>query len=153
MDDFNCQLKEWLEKANSRVHRIIRKKPSDLIDEDRRQMLPFPPVEPEVRWRKQIRLGRDHYVRFGTCDYSVHPKAIGRRVEILADLDCVVVRMGDEEVARHRRCLAKHHTINDPEHLRARRRLQARALRPVPAVGEEVQVRDLAVYDRLLGVT
>ena len=91
-------------------------------------------------------------MRFGTCDYSVHPKAIGRRVEVLADLDWVVVRLGEEELARHRRCLAKHRTVSDPEHLRARKELQGRALRAVPSFGEEVQVRDLSVYDRLLGV-
>jgi transposase len=152
IDDFNRQLKGWLEKANSRVHRITRERPSDRIAADRKEMLPLPPLLPEVRWRKQIRLPRDHYVRFGTCDYSVHPKAIGRRVEVLVDLGWVVVRMGDEEVARHRRCLAKHQTVSDPEHLRARKQLQERALRPVPPLGEEVQVRDLAVYDRLLGV-
>lgn len=152
VDDFNCQLKEWLEQANGRLHRITRERPSDRIDADRREMLPLPPVLPDVRWRNEIRLGRDHYVRFGTCDYSVHPKAIGRRVEVLADLDRVVVRLGEEEVARHRRCLAKHRTVSDPEHLSARRELQELALRPVPPVGEEVQVRDLAVYDRLLGV-
>ena len=28
------------------------------------------------------RLGRDHWVRVGTCDYSVHPRAIGRRVDV-----------------------------------------------------------------------
>lgn len=152
IDDFNCQLGGWLEEANGRVHRITRQRPSDLIAADRRGMLPLPPVLPDVRWRNAIRLARDHYVRFGTCDYSVHPKAIGRRVEVLVDLDRVVVRLGEEEAARHRRCLAKHRTITDPEHLRARRELQQLAPRPVLPVGEEVQVRDLAVYDRLLGV-
>jgi transposase len=152
VDDFNCQLQKWLRKANGRVHRIIRERPSDRIAADRREMLALPPVLPDVRWRKGMRLPRDHYVRFGTCDYSVHPKAIGRHVEILVDLSWVVVRLGEEELARHRRCLAKHRTVSDPEHLRARKELQGRALRAVPSCGEEVQVRDLAVYDRLLGV-
>lgn len=41
-------------------------------------MLALPPVLPDVSHRSSVRIGRDHYVRFGTCDYSVHPRAIGR---------------------------------------------------------------------------
>jgi hypothetical protein len=61
-------------------------------------MVALPPVLPEVAHRFSTRLGRDHYVRFGTCDYSVHPKAIGRRVEVTADLDFAVVTCTGEEV-------------------------------------------------------
>jgi hypothetical protein len=32
------------------------------------------------------RLARDHYIRLDSNDYSVHPAAIGRRVEVSADL-------------------------------------------------------------------
>ena len=84
-------------------------------------MLPLPPVPPDVRWRKTVRLGRDHYVRVDTCDYSVHPRAIGARVEVERTLEWVAVRRGQEEVARHRRSLAPHRTITDPEHAAARR--------------------------------
>jgi hypothetical protein len=38
-------------------------------------------------WKTSLRLPRDHYVRMDTCDYSVHPQAVGRRVEVAADLD------------------------------------------------------------------
>src|ERR1043166_1184610 len=37
------------------------------------------------------RLPRDHYVRVDSNDYSVHPAAVGRRIEIVADLEHVVV--------------------------------------------------------------
>jgi hypothetical protein len=50
-----------------------------------------------------VRLGRDHYVRVATNDYSVHPKAIGRRVDVRVDLEWVTVTCGTDEVARHRR--------------------------------------------------
>jgi hypothetical protein len=94
-----------------------------------------------------VRLGRDHYVRFGTCDYSVHPRAIGWRVEIEADLEQVVVRRGSEEVARHPRCWAQHQTITDPAHVAARREL-ARVEAPRDP-WSEVEQRDLGVYDQL----
>ena len=38
-----------------------------------------------------VRLPRDHYVRLDSNDYSVHPSAVGRRVEVIADLERVSV--------------------------------------------------------------
>jgi hypothetical protein len=68
------------------------------------------------------------------------------------DLDEVVVRRGDETVARHARCLAPHRTITDPEHVRARRWLQSRkVVRDTPKLELEVEIRDLGVYDAALG--
>jgi transposase len=153
MDDFNEQLTEWLTTANSRDHRTIRCRPSDRIREDLGSMLALPPLLPDVCHRSSIRVGRDHYVRFATCDYSVHPRAIGRRAELKVDLDWVVVTCAGDEVARHRRSLAPHRTITDPAHSRARR-----ALKETNAAAEgasrdiEVEVRDLVTYDHALGV-
>jgi hypothetical protein len=110
-------------------------------------------VLPDPAWRFATRIARDHHVRVGTCDYSVHPKAIGRRVEVRVDLDDVVVRLGRDEVARHRRSFAKHRTITDPAHVAARDVMRAFAA-AVADINDEnaVEVRDLADYDRALGV-
>ncbi|MFE1443641.1 hypothetical protein [Streptomyces sp. NPDC058739] len=40
-------------------------------------------------WQTSVRIGRDHYIRLDTCDYSVHPAAIGRIVRIEADTETV----------------------------------------------------------------
>jgi transposase len=147
--DFNAQLALWLLRANNRVHSTLRCRPSDRIVEDRAAMMPLPPVLPDVAWRETRRLGRDHWVRVGTCDYSVHPRAIGRRVEVRMDLDEVVVTCAGEEVARHPRSWAKHRTITDPAHDIARKvmRIFAAALDD-----GDVEVRDLSIYDRATGV-
>lgn len=146
--DFNLQLGTWLEeRANRRVHAALRVRPCERIEADRQAMLSLPPVVPDTAWHKTVRLGRDHYVRFGTCDYSVHPRAIGWRVEIEADLEQVVVRRGAEEVARHPRCWAQHQTITDPAHVAARREL-VRVEAPRDP-WSEVEQRDLGVYDQL----
>ena len=55
----------------------------------------LPPVLPDTALRLSTRLARDHWVRVGTCDYSVHPKVIGRMVEIRATPDEVVVTCAD----------------------------------------------------------
>jgi transposase len=151
-EDFNHQLAAWLRLANRRVHRGLRCRPSDRIAEDRAAMLALPAVAVDVAWRAATRIGRDHYVRFGTCDYSVDPRVIGRRAEVRVDLDSVVVTVDGEEVARHRRSLAPHQTITDPAHREERRRLQEQRELVDRHAACEVEERDLAVYDRLLGV-
>ena len=149
--DFNAQLAMWLRRANNRVHSTLRCRPSDRIDEDRAAMMALPPVLPDPAWLETKRLGRDHWVRVGTCDYSVHPRAIGRRVDIRMDLDEVVVTCAGDEVARHPRSWAKHRTLTDPDHERARKTMRALAV-AVAETGDDVEVRDLSVYDRATGV-
>jgi hypothetical protein len=148
--DFNAQLAMWLRRANNRIHSTLRCRPNDRIVEDRAAMMPLPPVLPDPAWQETKRLGRDHWVRIGTCDYSVHPRAIGRRVDIRMDLDELVVTCSSDEVARHPRSWARHRTISDPEHLRAGKIM--RAFTAKTAVDDEVEVRDLSIYDRATGV-
>lgn len=150
-EDFNAQLSAWLIKANFRVHEGTRARPSERLWEDRGAMLPLPAVLPDPRWRCSLLLGRDHYVRVGTNDYSVHPRAIGRRIDVVVGLEWVVVTCAGAEVARHRRSWATHRTFTLVDHARARRELRE-AARPRPALEVEVEERDLSAYDRATGV-
>ena len=149
--DFNRQLTSWLIKANNRVHATTKVRPAEAAYEDRGAMLSFPPVLPDTSWRFSTRLPRDHYVRVATNDYSVNPRFVGRRVEVKVTLDEVVVTCEGSEVARHRRCLAKHQSLLAPEHARALRAMRAEA-HAAEAFAGEVEVRDLSVYDRIAGV-
>jgi hypothetical protein len=63
----------------------------------------------------------------------------------------VVVTLGTEVVARHERVLASHVTLTDPAHDRARELSRALRVLPKPPASTEVEVRDLAVYDRATG--
>lgn len=152
--DFDAQLQDWLAtRANVRRHRILQARPIDLAAEDRSALRPLPPVAPDVVWRSSVRLPRDHYVRFDTCDYSVHPSAIGQRVDVVADLDWVVATTRDGvEVARHLRRFARHSVVTEPAHARARRQLRDAYRHQHEAAEVEVEIRDLAVYDHTLGV-
>jgi hypothetical protein len=58
-------------------------------------------------------------VRLDANDYSVHPGVIGRRVDVVADLQTVTVTCAGRVVASHPRCWAAHQTITDPEHDRS----------------------------------
>jgi transposase len=150
--DFNAQLAGFLVRANTRRHRALGCAPADRIEADRAAMIPLPPVAPATGWRHGSRLPRDHYVRLDTNDYSVHPAAIGRRIEVTADLDRVRVSCDGQQVADHDRTWARHQTITDPEHLAAARALRRDRLEVIrPAADPAVEVRRLADYDSALG--
>ena len=151
--DFNAQLGGFLDRANTRLHRVLGCRPADRIEADRAAMIPLPPVAPVTGWRRWSRLPRDHYVRLDANDYSVLPSVIGRRIEITASLDRVRVSCDGQIVADHDRAWAKHQTITDPEHLAAARALRRDRLEVIrPATGPQVEVRRLADYDAALGI-
>jgi transposase len=152
--DFNRQLVGWLRRANNRIHGTTRVRPAEAIFEDRGAMMSFPPVLPDPAWRFTSRLPRDHYVRVHTNDYSVHPRYVGRRVEVRVTLDEVIATCEGTEVARHRRCLAKHQSLLAPEHSRALGdlRVEAKVMSAFAAAIDDIEERDLGDYDRVLGV-
>lgn len=151
--DFNAQLGDWLPKANSRTVRALKARPVDLLAVDAAAMLALPPIAPAVGLRFQIRLPRDYYVRVLSNDYSVHPGAIGRMVEVTAGLERVQVRLGDRLVADHPRSWGNALTITNPAHVTAARQMREAFQQPrsVSSV-TEVGVRDLADYDTAFGV-
>lgn len=158
--DFNAQLGDWMGVANGRFRRHLDAAPTDRIGADRAAMMPVPPIEAcQLGWHKQIRLGRDYYVRIDTNDYSVHPAVIGRRVDVHADLERVRAVCDGKVVAEHQRCWASRQTITDPAHRGAADKLR-RDHQQLIAVGGtaarttggvvEVEQRSLDVYDALL---
>ena len=115
-------------------------------------MLAFPPVLPDPSLRFSVRLPRDHYVRVDTCDYSVNPRFIGRRVDVRVTLTEVVANCAGVEVARHVRCLGAHHTLTLPEHGQIARTMRVEAAVTDIFSTAVVEQRDLAVYDRAIGL-
>jgi transposase len=151
--DFNTQMQAWIATANTRWHRRLECRPADRIAADKAAMIALPPVPPVTGWHKTARLPRDYYVRLDGNDYSVDPAVIGRRIEITADLARVRVSCDGRIAADHERCWARHQTLADPAHLQAAKALRsARRLAVVPVPRQdEVEQRDLSVYDRLAG--
>jgi transposase len=150
--DFNTQLQGWLPRANTRQHRALGCRPVDRLDADRAAMLALPPVAPSTGWEVTVRLPRDHYVRLDSNDYSVHPVAVGRRVEVRADLDTVTVTLAGREVAHHQRCWAKHQSITDPEHATAAAAMRSAAGGGGHAPVEDIERRALSDYDAAFGL-
>jgi len=155
--EFNGQFSDWLDTANTRMVRTIRASPVSRLEVDRAAMLPLPPIPLHLGWRNRIRLGRDYYVRCDTNDYSVDPVAIGRVVDVTADLDRVKVRVDGRLVADHRRIWARGVTVTDPTHVESaallRRRFQHRDTDRTTSSDAEPELgRDLSDYDRAFGL-
>jgi transposase len=151
--DFNAQFSDWLVRANARQVRTIKARPIDLIDTDRTKMLPLPPVPLHLGWRERVRLGRDYYVRLDTSDYSVDPTAIGRMVDVSADLDRVRGRLDGRIVADHTRVWARGVTITDETHRETARLLREQFREPRTGQPADDLARDLTDYDRAFGLS
>lgn len=150
--DFNDQLTEWLTLKNARVVRTTGVAPTKRLAEDLASMRPLPPTPLGLGWHQRVRLSRDYYVRVDTNDYSVDPSAIGRIVDVTADLERVRVRCDGRLVAEHARRYARHLTVTDPDHVAIAARLRTSFQQPRPHRDDGL-TRDLADYDRAFGLT
>jgi transposase len=152
--DFDAQLADWIARVNTRPRRALHgAAPAERIGADRAAMAALPPINATMLgWRHTVRLGRDHYVRLDSCDYSVHPGAVGHRVEVAADLHTVRISRAGAVVGEHERCWARQQTVTDPAHRTAAQAMrQAYQDRPRSRAAAQVACRDLADYDRILG--
>jgi hypothetical protein len=87
----------------------------------------------------------------GSNDYSVHPQAIGRFVNVTADLETVTISLDGRCVGNHTRSWGAGLTITDPDHVEAARSLRKAFQNPTPSL-DTAGLRDLADYDRAFGV-
>lgn len=154
--DFNAQLQGFTARANRRRRRALGCAPFERIEAERAAMLALPPVPPVTGWRQGLRLGRDHYIRLDSNDYSVHPGVIGRRIEVKADLERVRVFSEGLCVADHERIWAHHQSVSDPVHVQAAGSLRA-AHRAVTGSrahqgDQQVELRALTDYDALFDI-
>lgn len=146
---FQGELDAWFQKANRRLHRGIRAIPAERLAEEKERMRPLPQPMPETDRRFVTRVPQQPYLRLDTNDYSLDPRAAGRRVEVRASQrEITAVELGTGvRVASHRRSFAKHLTFTDPAHQQLLDALRG-SRRAGPAV--EVETRPLDRYDGLI---
>jgi transposase len=145
--DFGLQLDDWFDsRANPRLHKTLRCRPSDRLVEERAVMAPLPERPPDTDRRWVLRVPADPHLRFDSCDYSLDPRLAGRRVEVrVSEREVTGVALDTGELAcRHQRSFAKHRTITALEHARALKQLRGAPTEPV------VETRSLASYDALI---
>ena len=148
--DYQEQLDAWFAgRANARIHKTLKARPIDRLVEERGLMAPLPQVAPDTDRRWVLRVTPDPYLRFDTCDYSLDPRLVGRRVDVrVSAREVMAVALDTGELAcRHPRSFAQHRTLTALEHARTlKAQRHERQGRTEPAV----EVRSLAVYDQLI---
>ena len=148
--DYQDQLDRWFaERANPRLHRTTRARPTERLELERPKMLPLPARIPDTDQRFVTRVHPQPYLRWDTNDYSLDPRLAGRRVEVRisqAEINASALDTG-ELACRHRRSFAKHLTFTDPAHQAQLDRLRGERRRPKEPT---VEVRPLARYDALI---
>ena len=115
-EDFNAQLRAWLYSSNTQQRKPPKLSPAELINVDKQAMLRLPPVPPPIGWHLSLEVGSHPFLRFDSNDYSLHPAAVGRRVELIADLHQVKVLCDGNLAALHNRSWARAQTIRNPVH-------------------------------------
>lgn len=149
-EHFQTCLDDWFEnRANTRLHRGIRAVPAERLAEEVQRMRALPEQMPETDRRFVMRVPQQPYLRFDTNDYSLDPRAAGRRVEVRATQREIAARELNTGalVASHRRSFAKGLTFTDPAHQALLDQLRG-SRRRGPQV--EVELRSLARYDELI---
>ncbi|HEX3478127.1 MAG TPA: hypothetical protein VHT91_24060 [Kofleriaceae bacterium] len=151
--DYQLQLDTWFsERANPRFHKSLRCRPIDQLIEERAVMAPLPAVAPDLDRRSVRRVAPDPYLRFDTCDYSLDPRLVGRRVEVrITDREITAVALDSGEIAcHHQRSFAKHRTITALEHARTLKTQREERRGDRQRTEPEGEIRSLARYDALI---
>lgn len=148
-EHFQATLDEWFEHRANRLHRGIRAVPAERLVEEQGRMRPLPEQMPDLDRRFVMRVPQQPYLRFDTNDYSLDPRAAGRRVEVrVSQRKVTAIELGTGAlVASHRRSFAKHITFTDPAHQQLLDHLRGTRRRG-PQV--DVELRSLARYDELI---
>lgn len=167
LDDFNRQLAAWqVEIADLRIHGTTHQRPIDRFADEAAVLVPTAgqPSFLQAMVRQRV-VADDWLISIDGNRYSVPFGLIGRTVEI--------VRVGGQWLIRHHgRQVAEHPVLAGraqlsvlPEHgpgaaLRNARKRYAGMSHPIASGPRhagmgvpEVEVRDLAIYDTLLGMT
>jgi transposase len=111
----------------------------------------LPNPRPSTDQHVEVRVSKDGFIRFGNVDYSVPPGHSGRRVQLRASLQQVVVFLDGEVLARHARSYVPADVILAADHVRALR-LEREAKRRLQAADVAMPSVNLARYDAAVGV-
>jgi transposase len=99
--DANGAARAWCAERGGRVHSDIAAVPAERLLQERAVLRPLPSLRPPLRHGAVRKVDKLATVRFGSARSSVPTRLIGARVEVSAHDGRVIVRHGEQEVARH----------------------------------------------------
>ena len=160
LDDFNEQLAAWqAEVSDVRIHGTTHQRPIDRFAEEAQALVPTAghPSFLQAMVRERVVAG-DWLISLEANRYSVPFGLIGKTVQVVREGGHWVVRYRGAVVAEHPVLAGRAQLSVHPEHgpgAVARNQLRRHGEfgppdQPAAHEGREVEVRDLAVYERLL---
>jgi transposase len=148
LEDLNAQLLDWIVTvADERIHGTTHRRPAEMFLEEKDLLLSTKGRPAYVLEERAVRhVSRDCLVAFETNRYSVPFRLAGTRVEVLTDGEMIKIYHGGELISSHPRIEGSYQASVDKSHYWG---LYKHA-KPSPPPAEEVEIRDLAVYQNLL---
>lgn len=159
LEDFNEQLAAWqADVADLREHGTTHQRPIDRFAEEARALVPTAghPSFLQAMVRDRV-VAEDWLVSIDGNRYSVPFTLIGKTVQVVREGGSWVIRHRGAVVAEHAVLAGRGQLSVRPEHgpgaaaRNARQRYAAPRLAVADPLPREVEVRDLAIYERLLG--
>lgn len=159
LEDFNEQLAAWqAEVADLREHGTTHQRPIDRFADEARALVPTVghPSFLQAMVRERV-VADDWLVAIDGNRYSVPFVLIGKTVQVVREGGSWVIRHRGAVVAEHSVLAGRAQLSVHPEHgpgaaaRNARQRYSAPRVSARPDPLREVEVRDLAVYERLIG--
>lgn len=148
LEHLNACLLEWtMTVADQRVHGTTHRQPAEMFCEEKELLLSTQGRPAYVLQERAIRhVSKDCLVAFETNRYSVPFRLAGKRVEVQAEGNLIKIYHNGELVSSHARLSGSYQCSMDRSHYWGLYELAA----PSSAPSDDVLVRDLAVYERLL---
>ena len=111
----NQGLHEWVEKKNQTMHRATRRKPIDLLKEEKLKALPA------IQWKNVSihppdKTTKTAMITFDTNAYSVPDYLTGKSLSVHSTPALVMIYDGDKRVACHPRDFRRHKQNTNPLH-------------------------------------
>jgi transposase len=120
LERINADVRRWLDEvANVRIHRATRRRPVDLLEDERALLAPLPERPYDTRVLRTVKASPLCRAAFETNTYSVPPEHAGAVLVLKASQDEVTLYLGEREIARHRRARGRGEDVVDAAHVRA----------------------------------
>ncbi len=119
LEALNHAARYWMENtANIRIHKTTQKKPLELFEEEKRELLPLNIVPYDCAAIRKVRADRQFRVSFESNKYSVPSDFASTILTAKVYPDRLLFYFEEKLIAEHARSYDKHQNFENPEHVR-----------------------------------
>lgn len=116
-ESLHSESRRWLDEiANVRIHGATKKRPIDVLPEDRACLLPLPEHSYDIGTILSVRASSQFRIRLDTNTYSVPARYAGARLTMKIYPDRICVYADENLIARHTRCYDRNRDFEMPDH-------------------------------------